>query len=183
MTTDLNPETVASGPDTALVADLTTHHIEGIAAHGNTPFRVPLYSQLNDTLWMGGCPPDAGAPEFDTIVCLYPWEPYQLADHQVFVQAKLFDGTEVPDIRRLVQLAGAVTTAATVGKTLVHCQAGLNRSGLVAALALMLSGATAVEAIDVLRAARSPAVLCNPHFENFLLRLHDYGGISRALQG
>jgi protein-tyrosine phosphatase len=53
---------------------------------------------------------------------------------------------------------------------LVHCQMGLNRSGLVAAIALIDSG----EAVDVndalrtLRRARSKDVLCNPDFVAYL---------------
>jgi protein-tyrosine phosphatase len=55
------------------------------------------------------------------------------------------------------------------GKTLVHCQAGLNRSGLVAAVALMKLGRTADEAIKLLRDSRSPMVLCN---DTFVSQLH-----------
>jgi protein-tyrosine phosphatase len=60
----------------------------------------------------------------------------------------------------------------TVGGATAHnCQAGLNRSGLVAALALIRSGMTPAEAITLLRSKRSPAVLCNPTFERFLRSL------------
>jgi len=55
------------------------------------------------------------------------------------------------------------------GVTLVHCQAGINRSGLVTALALVEEGMKAVDAIALLRAKRSPAVLCNRAFEQWLL--------------
>ena len=53
---------------------------------------------------------------------------------------------------------------------LVHCQAGLNRSSLVAARALMFEGRPAVDAIAVVRKRRSPACLCNQAFEEYLLR-------------
>jgi protein-tyrosine phosphatase len=53
---------------------------------------------------------------------------------------------------------------------LVHCQAGLNRSGVVVAYALMLNGMSAAEAIARIRERRSPAVLCNPQFERWLRR-------------
>jgi protein-tyrosine phosphatase len=53
---------------------------------------------------------------------------------------------------------------------LVHCQAGLNRSNLIAALALMrLTGCDAAAAIALLREKRSPLVLCNEAFEQYLL--------------
>jgi protein-tyrosine phosphatase len=52
----------------------------------------------------------------------------------------------------------------------VHCQAGLNRSGLIAALVLMDSGAYGADgAIELLRAKRSEAVLCNQKFVEYLL--------------
>jgi protein-tyrosine phosphatase len=55
------------------------------------------------------------------------------------------------------------------GPTLVHCQAGLNRSSLVAGASLILGGRfTPDEAIDYLRANRSKAVLCNQSFEEYL---------------
>jgi len=54
------------------------------------------------------------------------------------------------------------------GPTLVHCQAGLNRSSLVAARALVLGGMTADDAIALIREKRSPACLCNPAFERWL---------------
>lgn len=31
------------------LADLTAHHIEGIALHGDTPFNVPLFSHIKVT--------------------------------------------------------------------------------------------------------------------------------------
>lgn len=54
---------------------------------------------------------------------------------------------------------------------LIHCQAGLNRSGLLAARTLMKRGHTADEAIALLREKRSPLVLCNDAFENWLRSL------------
>jgi len=52
----------------------------------------------------------------------------------------------------------------------VHCQVGLNRSSLVAARALVLSGeADPAGAVALLRARRSPACLCNETFESWLL--------------
>jgi protein-tyrosine phosphatase len=50
----------------------------------------------------------------------------------------------------------------------VHCQAGLNRSSLVIARALILSGMPSVAAIALIREKRSPACLSNPSFERWL---------------
>ena len=55
------------------------------------------------------------------------------------------------------------------GTVLVHCQAGLNRSGLVTATALVLDGWDPAAAIAHLRDRRGPAVLCNPDFEAWVL--------------
>jgi hypothetical protein len=49
----------------------------------------------------------------------------------------------------------------------------LNRSGLLSALVLRKMGYTSKEAIQKLRDARSPMLLCNQTFENYLLSLDD----------
>jgi hypothetical protein len=153
------------------LADLTTHHIEGIAREGNKPFSVPLYSQIDGNLWMGGTPATGGgaAPEhFKFIFCLYPWESYGLSEHQMHLRIRLFDHGEVPDPDLLAFLADTVSRAASIAPTLVHCQAGLNRSGLVTGLSLIRSGMDADKAIALLREKRCDAVLCNKAFESYL---------------
>jgi protein-tyrosine phosphatase len=56
------------------------------------------------------------------------------------------------------------------GPILIHCAAGLNRSGLIMGLMLVRSGQmTAQEAIDAMRQKRSQAVLFNTTFRNWLL--------------
>jgi protein-tyrosine phosphatase len=61
-----------------------------------------------------------------------------------------------------------VNACRAAGPTLVHCQAGLNRSSLVIARALILSGMPSVAAIALIREKRSPACLSNPSFERWL---------------
>jgi hypothetical protein len=70
---------------------------------------------------------------------------------------------------------GWVNLCRTTGPVLVHCQAGLNRSSLVAARALMLDGRTAGDAIRTVREKRSPACLCNRAFEDYLHTCVDTG--------
>ncbi|MFB3080537.1 MAG: dual specificity protein phosphatase family protein [Nitrosomonadaceae bacterium] len=155
------------------LADLTSHHIEGFALHGDTPFKVPLFSHIQGNLWMGGCPVKVAPNEFEYIVnlvSLYPWwEPYAIAKFQVHTRVHLNDELEIPSEDRLYALARCVNAYRRYGPTLVHCQAGLNRSGLVAALALIEEGMKAVDAITLLRNKRSPSVLCNRVFEEWLL--------------
>ena len=103
------------------------------------------------------------------IVSLYPWQPYKLTKTQVCKEAYLQDILTIPDEEELYVLARYVNKYKLEGVTLVHCQAGLNRSGLVLALALIEDGMKAVDAISLLRIKRSPAVLCNRFFEEWLL--------------
>lgn len=53
-------------------------------------------------------------------------------------------------------------------EVLIRCQAGVNRSGLVTALVLMLAGRTADEAIALIRERRSEFALCNRDSERWL---------------
>lgn len=54
-------------------------------------------------------------------------------------------------------------------KTLVRCQAGYNRSGLVVALALIELGYDPQGAINLIRRQRSPYALHNEHFVRYIL--------------
>jgi protein-tyrosine phosphatase len=103
-------------------------------------------------------------------VSLYPWESYRLGEEvEGALIVRLFDRGEIPDRDLLVGIATWVNVVRKLGPTLVHCQAGLNRSGLVAALALVLSGVKPADAIALLREKRCAAVLCNAAFESWLL--------------
>lgn len=153
-----------------IFTDLTSHHIEGIAREGHTPFAVPLISHIEGNLFTGGCIDSVPLPEsIQHVVSLYPWEAYHL-HHGVLsvVAVKLYDGPEVPDVPQIHALAEWINVCLSHGPTLVHCQAGLNRSGLLGSLALIKGGRTPDEAIALLREKRSPAVLCNTAFERYL---------------
>ena len=56
-------------------------------------------------------------------------------------------------------------------KVLIHCQGGLNRSGIVTALVLLKEGCGPKVAISLLRARRSPHALCNADFVRYLENL------------
>lgn len=157
------------------MADLTSHHIEGIAYAGNTPFSMPIITHVEGNLWQGGSPADAGGrlPGFFRFVLnLYPWAEYHWdpgdnVEYEMW-RHRLYDASEVPDVDLLERMAAWVNARRALGPTLVHCQAGLNRSGLVTGLALVRSGMTPDAAIALLRDRRSPAVLCNEVFEKWL---------------
>jgi protein-tyrosine phosphatase len=79
------------------------------------------------------------------------------------------DSDVLPDAKVLEDLADWVNEKRALGPTLVHCQAGLNRSALVAGLALIRSGMAPRDAIALLRQKRSSDVLFNKAFERWLL--------------
>ena len=153
-----------------LSADLETHHIEGYTVHGGIPFSIPLVSHIAGNLWTGGCRDGVQLPDdFAYVVSLYPWERYVLGPDTVRVERRMADSDETLGAgQQVYEIAAWSLAAIRDGKTLIHCQAGLNRSSLVAGLAMVLSGVPAARAIEVLRERRSRAVLCNRSFEHWL---------------
>lgn len=150
--------------------DPQTQRMSGIAYHGNTPFDVPFISQIDGNLWQGGCQQGLVLPTFiKHVVSLYPWESYT-AHHNLDskTEVRLYDATEIPDPEQLEALAKWINLCRKHAPTLVHCQAGLNRSGLLAGLAMVLDGEKPQDAICKLRETRSPAVLCNATFADWL---------------
>jgi|ERR1039458_4502472 protein-tyrosine phosphatase len=159
-------------------ADFQNHRIEGYARAAQerglpAKFSVPLISQIEDTLWQGGCRDGLQVPEHITFVLsLYPWERYSISEKQTLKEVKMYDEGALPSLAQLHSLAELVNTMRDKGETvLVHCQAGLNRSGLVSALSLIKRGMKPTEAIAKLRSSRCDMVLCNDTFENYLLSL------------
>lgn len=150
--------------------DPTQQRMRGIALHGNTPFDVPFISQITDTLYVGGCESGLKLPNFiKHVVSLYKWEQYHYHDNlDSVLTVTMYDSNEGPDAAQIRCIAEWVNHCQTTGPTLLHCQAGLNRSNLVAAASLMLEGLSAGEAISLLRERRSPAVLCNQTFNTWL---------------
>jgi hypothetical protein len=69
-------------------------------------------------------------------------------------------------IRATARLVAARVSAGR--RVLVHCAAGLNRSGIVVARALMYQGRSVSEAIALVRAARGPWALSNGDFVDWL---------------
>ena len=107
---------------------------------------------------------------FDVVVTLYadaqpaPWfvEEFRYG----FGDSELTPGA----IRKVLALAAAAHARWQAGETvLIRCQAGVNRSGLVMALVLMLDGYSARDAIELIRERRAPAVLSNRHFVRWLV--------------
>lgn len=141
------------------------------------------WTQIVPNLWMGGvdfnCSTTGGqrivskSPQdlFAVVISLYRrdgFDPHGQVAHHVSLFAD--SGLDTDKISRANLMAAHAADAVREGKkTLIRCQAGLNRSGLVTGLALRSLGYSAQEAIDMIRAKRSPWALCNEHFEAYLL--------------
>jgi len=148
-----------------IALDPREQRMSGIATHGRTWFDVPYISQIDETLWVGGCADGLILPtEIEHVVSLYPWEAYR-AHHEVksVLSVRMYDSLE-QGTAQVPAIAAWVNVCRADGPTLVHCQAGLNRSNLVAATALILGGMAPSDAVALLREKRSPACLCNPAF-------------------
>lgn len=170
------PDQIATGK-VALGDSFAQHRITGYVPHAaargiNPNLDVPLISHVEGEFWQGGCPDydSVDLPDgFDFVLSLYPWgAPYGLPEGCEREVVKAYDSLG-QDPAFALSLAKGLNDRLDAGQTcLVHCQAGLNRSGLIAATTLIERGATPDEAISLLRAKRSPLVLCNETFENWL---------------
>lgn len=164
------------------IEDLTTNFdpinqpIEGYARAAveqgrDGHFKCPLVTQITETLWTGGCIGGVRLPDdFKYVISMYPWEKFEIGPKTVRYEHKMYDSLD-QTLDAVELIAKDAKRCVTFGKTLIHCQAGLNRSGLIAGRTLMLLGHTADEAIALLREKRSPEVLCNRHFEDYLRSL------------
>lgn len=162
----------------------------GAAPQHEIDWNFPLWSEILNDLWLGGTddfdtidyeantfgPREITKSTFDTVVTLYAWA--RPADW--FVEEMRYgfydDDSSFFDEAALMRAAKFAHESWKSGKkVLVRCQAGINRSGLVMGIVLMLEGFTADEAIKLMREKRSSAVLVNRSFENYLreLKLND----------
>src|SRR6266545_2823323 len=141
--------------------------LRGDTAHGNIPFDVPFITHVEGNLYIGGCEDGLVLPEFiQHVISLYPWERYEvLHELRSFTEVRAYD--DEPDEALFERLAEWAAGYVEDGPTLIHCQAGLNRSGLLTAMVLIRQGRTVAEAVSLLREKRSPAVLCNRGFERW----------------
>lgn len=162
-----------------LSVDLLRHRITGWTTHGHHRLDLPLMSEILPGLWMGGCEDGVELPPFiDHVVSMYPWERYVEHDGVgTMLDFPMYDMRGYVNDALVLQAAKAVNDLRATGTVLVHCQAGLNRSGIVTAAALVLDGWDPASAIAHLRQRRGDAVLCNPDFEAWLLRL----GVARSV--
>lgn len=172
-TSDPTAFDISLGRKTDSRSDPFTEVMGGYALHGGQYFEVPYISHIRDNLYQGGCTNGLVLPEkFKYVISLYPWEKYTIPKGRDTKRTEvvMYDSEDgIPENDPgLRGLAEYVNECRAEGPTLVHCQAGLNRSGLVAGMALVLGGLSPSSAIQLLRASRSEQVLCNRTFESYL---------------
>ena len=152
-------------------ADLRSHYIEGYLPDGRHA-NLPLWSHVEGNLYQGGCVMGVDLPkEFKHVLSLYPWEAYFLDAETDRVEIKMHDSLDQA-LDQVPELADLVAEMVEDGPTLVHCQAGINRSALVCATYLVRhTGRTPDEAISLLRERRGEVVLANRSFEEYVRAL------------
>ena len=158
----------------------------GAAPRYNVIYPENTWDEIAAGLWLGGTdethdmnllghkPLAKGTvitkAEFDTVVTMYAWAS-PVDWHVKEIRFGVMDG-DLSDIdtKLLHEIVVAAHTDWKAGKrVLVRCQAGINRSSLVAALVLIREGYSARKAIDLLRERRGQAVLSNRNFQQWLL--------------
>lgn len=145
--------------------------IRDVTYYGHHALDMPFITQVEGNLWQGGCRSDLVLPAFfEHMISLYPWETY-LIEHALnsVLAVSMYDGDNI-DSAEVTSIGDWAVYCAEKGPTLIHCQAGVNRSSLIVSKVLrkMHSEMTGQQIIDFMREKRSPAVLCNPTFEKFV---------------
>lgn len=132
-------------------------------------------SRVVDRLWIGGRPPAQMplAPFAVVALCAAEYQPTSVAFVGDVVRARLRD--HAPSTAELAAAGMAGTRVAAAlrrgERVLVTCDAGTNRAGLVAGIALLqVTQMTPEMVAAAVRAARGPDALGNPHFMRFLER-------------
>ncbi len=165
--------------------------LEKLGMAGQRPDQTPympkeLWSEIKPGLWVGGtgssdeifsrrpidAEPEITKKQFDTVITMYAWaRPVDWFVKEIrfgIYDADMSD-FEVRALQDLVKIAHSDWREGQ--KVLVRCQAGINRSSLVAALVLIRDGMKAEEAIALLREKRAGGVLRNSYFEEWLLAI------------
>lgn len=116
-------------------------------------------------IWIGGA--DAEIPaQVRTVVTIEETTPPLSSPGVAETRSPFLDWNFEPVPHGVVQEAVDVAVAAE-GEVLIRCAYGLNRSGLVVALALVAKGRAADEAIELVRAVR-PGALSNAYFVDLI---------------
>ncbi len=131
-------------------------------------------------MWQGGTAEGLVLPSFvEHLISLYVWEEYTVNhDLESDLKVRMYDsGSQSLD--QVNTIARYVHEVSKLGTTLTVCQAGLNRSSVVVARALMYDGYSADDSIKLIRDKRSEVCLCNNHFVSWLREQDENGRATR----
>lgn len=151
--------------------------------YGNDDVPKNLYSEILPGLWMGGTADDDWIEEgkeltdssdidFQAVVTLFSWAhpmPWGIEELRWGFPDGHIDLVDKLKLFRTVDWAYERWQAGD--KTLIRCQAGLNRSGLITAMVLMKADYSVKDAIELIRNNRAPIALFNNHFVDYLVSL------------
>lgn len=160
----------------------TCEECRGRGRVDSVPYCDRPWDEITPGLWLGGihCQFGNGHPgtdgnclpgsEFDVVMSLYhdpSYDPDPDVEHHTY---RIADADlDVEHHTHLDSLADLVEADVKLGKkVLVRCQAGINRSSLIVALVLIRNGWTADDAIRHMRQKRSPYVLFNKSFVEYI---------------
>lgn len=150
---------------------------DGTSVTGTTSGSSFTWDEIVPGLFQGDFPDgDVDWSQFDDVVTMSNAAPSpQLPADGLWLHVPIWDG-EMEEPAAVRDAARTVAERVGAGRrVLVHCWAGLNRSGVVAARALMFMGVPVDEAIAAVRAARGSDALFNEHFVAWL---HEEAGRS-----
>jgi protein-tyrosine phosphatase len=141
-----------------------------------------LFNEIITNLFMGGTDDDDVIHQpmrhygarvdlpFDAIVTMYAWARPADWNIQEFRYAVEDGSITKIDLNRLREaVLFGYNRLQSGDRILVRCQAGLNRSGLVTALIMMMHGYSAIDAIELIREKRHEDALFNESFANWLI--------------
>lgn len=137
---------------------------------GDDEVTMPIVSEIAPGIWQGGCPQN-GLPlpeRFKHVVNLFgvfEYRQHHVSETSVIVDMADDDRQDMGIVEPIARLVARLSQR---GEVLVNCQAGLNRSGVVVARALMLRGMGAEEAIATVRERRHPRAIYNSRFTGWL---------------
>lgn len=128
---------------------------------------VAASSSRSNRLWVGACPPPADLPAFDLLILAAQEYQPDLPFHGRIIRCPIPNAPlSVHQISMAIVTAKEVTEAMARGRrTLVTCVTGLNRSALVAGLALgRLTRMSVDQIVDHMRRRRGAMALSNAYF-------------------
>lgn len=155
-------------------------HFSGMSMHGWLSLDVPYISCITDDsfgsvgrrIWQGGVEDGLVLPgHFQHVVRLHSQSYIIKHRVQTNLQVRMQDSVEqaLDIVETLADYVVSLFKSPGEGDILIHCQVGLNRSGVVMGRVLQKLGWEAGDILRHLREVRDPEVLFNPAFEGWLI--------------